>query len=160
MKKSPNHKYKKHREFNYESREINSIKDSINTLEIDAEKELISKKLLNILRKSPSPARHPYPDNSTSPNSLTKLYKKAQLCGISIYNKDKKLKTEDDIIENFKLMLEYILELEKLKPIPIEDEYKIFKINSLSEVAKLFKISNIENKDYTTLYKEINKKLC
>jgi len=165
---SPNHKYKKNRDYNYESREISTqeilIIESQKYLENEVEKnleknqKLISERLFSLLKESP-PGSPKKLDTKRESGYKIDLYNIAEICGITSY-KGEELKSELVLVENFKVMAEYIYSLEKLGKISgkIKNKYKIFKVNNIRELGKIFGVE-VEGKEVEDIYNEICEKL-
>ncbi len=117
--------------------------------EIELNKELISQQLYALLQKSPN----------GSGDQGRRLRHKARLCGITTRSNGK-VKTEEELMENFKLVLQYISELDKFKVVTgsVRPEDKIFAVHGLAELAQIFGIS-VEGKSSEDLQGEILEKI-
>ena len=171
---SPNRKYRKRRDCNYESQlqnfnlaphiiekpssppgapaaspEPRAEGEDPRLREIELNKELISQQLYALLQKSPN----------GSGDQGRRLRHKARLCGITTRSNGK-VKTEEELMENFKLVLQYISELDKFKVVTgsVRPEDKIFAVHGLAELAQIFGIS-VEGKSSEDLQGEILEKI-
>lgn len=174
---SPNRKYRKKRDCNYESQLQNfnlgariiedppspptttgapvvsplarGQKEDPRLREIELNKEIISQQLYALLQKSPDDAR----------DQRRRLRSKAKLCGITTHINGK-VKTGEELMENFKLVLQYISELDKFKVATgsVRPEDKIFAVHGLAELAQIFGISG-EGKSSADLQGEILEKI-
>jgi hypothetical protein len=170
-----NLKYEKDREYNYESlQKCYDPSIEFNETQEEKNKKIISDKLFSILKKSPkkekffsykpemykndikdAPITERYKKDTSKSESYKILYEYAKLCGITLY-KNEKLKTEDELRNNFKIMLKYIYKVEKLKEnTEYTEEENIFKVNTVKEVAKIFRIPGIKRKNRYELKQEI-----
>ena len=131
---SPNRKYRKNRTYNYDSkRPVPIVKNNINYKNTDSEEirkhinsNLISQELFSILQESPEQV------------SQKKWRKRAKICGIDLFRTDGNAKTSYELKKNFELMIEYINKLEDFEK--ADSDYKIFKVNTIKEIADVLKI--------------------